>query len=155
MTFSDTFKAAVFAQETDEVFIALVTIDHDDLAAPIRVTSDGVATESRGETYVAYPFDLQLPDDSDEPAITALITIDNVDREILATLRQLTSRATVTMEIVLASDPDTVEQSFPDFELGSVPWDALTITGELTQESFLNEPYPAGVFAPAWFRGLF
>lgn len=155
MPVSDDFRAAAYAQETDEVFIELITIAHSDLAAPIRVTSDGVETVSRGATYVPFPFALLLPDDGESAEPTANLKIDNVSREILATLRQLTSRPTATLEIVLASDPDTVEQSFPDFELAEAPWDSQQITGQLTQQSFLNEPYPAGIFAPAWFRGLF
>lgn len=155
MPVSDAFRRAAYAQETDEVFIELVTLDHPELEEPIRVTSDGVETVSRGETYVPFPFRLLLPDDSDDAEITANLEIDNVSREILVTLRQLSSAPTATLEIVLASDPDVVEQSFPDFEIREIPWDALTLTGVLTQESFLNEPYPAGIFAPAWFRGLF
>ena len=38
---TDTFKTEVFKPETDEAFIILMSLDHDDLAGPIRVASMG------------------------------------------------------------------------------------------------------------------
>lgn len=152
---STTFKQAVAAQETGEAFLVLLTISHADLAAPIRVSSDAVNTTSRGETYVAFPFDLALPDDNRSSAPRARLTIDNVDRQIVEAMRLIQSPPTVLMEVVLASDPDTVEAEFPAFKLRSVEVDILTVRGDLTIELFEDEPYPAGSFVPSAFPGLF
>lgn len=148
-------RAAVNAPETDEVFLVLLTVDHAGLAQPIRVTSDAVDTMSRGETFVAFPFELTLPEDGEDRPPRARLRIDNVDRQIVKAVRSIASAPTVLMEIVRAAEPDTVEAVFPDFRLRDVIYDALTVEGELTLESFLAEPYPAATFSPADFPGLF
>lgn len=150
-----TLRQAANAPETGEVFLVLLTIDHPDLPVPLRVSSDGVDTLSRGETFVACPFGLTLPDDGDERPPKARLTIDNVDRAIVKAVRGITTAPRVLIEVVLASDPDLVEASFPDFELQEARFDALTVEGELGLESFFREPYPAQRFTPAGFPGLF
>ncbi len=47
MPVSDKFKQAAYAQETGEAPLVLLTIDHPDMAAPIRVTSDPANTYRR------------------------------------------------------------------------------------------------------------
>lgn len=152
---SATGKQALFSQETSEVFLILITIDHADLAQPIRVTSDSVDTVSRGNTFVAFPFELDLPTDTFDAPPRARLTIDNIDRQIVQAVRDISSPAEVLMEIILASAPDNVEVSFPDFKLSNVNYDALTVSGDLIVEDFSAEPYPARVFGPADFPGIF
>ena len=152
---STAFKQAVNAQETGQAFIILLTIDHPDFTVPIRVSSDGVNTESRMDTFIAFPFDLRLPNDSEDSPPRAKLVIDNVSREIILALRAINSPPTILMELVLSSNPDQVERDFPDFELAKVDYDAFTVSGDLTQEPFLNEPYPGDGFIPSKFPGLF
>lgn len=148
-----TFRQAVHARETGEVFIVLLEIT--DGVDTTRLSSDAVDTVSNGETYQAYPFDITLPDDPEEGVTKARITIDNVHRDIIAWIRGLASSPTVNIRIVAASDPDTVEAEYSNFELTNVHYDALTITGDLGIESFMGEPYPGDTFLPSRFPGLF
>lgn len=148
-------QQAIHAAETDEAFFVLLTLDHESLAAPIRVTSDAVDTVSNGETYIAYPFSLSLPDDDDSRAPRARLVIDNIDRQIVLAVRSLESAPVVTIHIVRAGDPDTVEASFTDFKLINVTYDAEVVEGELSVEDFTTEPFPAHVFSPSLFPGLF
>jgi len=152
---SDTLKGAVNAEATAEVFIVLLTIDHDDLVTPIRVSSDGVDTTSRGEVFIAFPFDLSLPTDRARDVPRATLAIDNVDRQIVTSLRKISSAPDVTIEIVFASDPETVEVAFTDFQLRDVRYDSLVVTGDMTLDSLAAEPYPSGTFTPAGFAGMF
>jgi hypothetical protein len=152
---SEALRRAVHAQETDEVFLVLVTIEHPELQQIIRVSSDAVHTVSRGETYLAIPFDLQLPEDGEDRPPRARLTIDNVSREIVLALRQIQAAPTVTMEVVRASEPDLVEASFPFFRLQDVRYDALVVEGELGVEDLTSEPFPAARFVPSLFPGLF
>lgn len=152
---SNTFRSAVFSSETGEAFLALITIDHAVIDPPIRVTSDGVDTISRGNTYTPYPFRVQLPSDMEDRPPVARLAIDNVSREIARSLRGISSPATVTVEIVLGAAPDIVEAAFPDFTLREARGDSLTVEGDLTIEQYMSEPYPAGRFTPAEFPGLF
>ena len=146
---------SVNAQETTEVYIVLLTIDHDDLATPIRVTSDGVNTTSRGNLYFAYPFDITLPEDDGVTPPAARLIIDNISREIGQVIRSISEPPSVTIEIILSSDFDTVEASYPFFELTDVNYNALTVTGELTIQNLSVEPYPAESFTPSSHPGLF
>lgn len=156
MTLSTAAKQAMFAQETGEVFLILLTIDHPDFTQPIRVVNDGHSIPSRNNEYVAFPFNITLPDDLDESPPRAKLTIDNVSREIIQNIRLAgQSEITVKIEIVRHSDPDTVEVSFPRMLLRNVQADVMTVSGDLEVEDLVREPFPSGVFDPAGFPGLF
>jgi len=161
---SNAAKAAIFAQQTDEAFITLVTINHPTFTAPVRVASDpyellpdaGVrGVVSRGEEYLFLPFTIELPAQDDSGAAKARISVDNISREIVAAVRRANSALTITIEIVLASDPDTPEVSIEDFRLDRVTYDALTVSGDISVEYFDLEPFPARRFTPSDFPGLF
>jgi len=146
---------SAFAQETDEVWLVLVTIDHADLSQPIRVVNNTEDVTSGGDTYVAFPFDITLPDAREDAPPRARLVIDNVSREIAEAIRTISSAPSVTLEVIRAADPDTIEISWPFFKLRNVKWDVGKVSGDLTLEDFTSEPYPAGIFSPASFPGLF
>lgn len=148
-------RSAVFAQEADEEFIVLITIDHADLAEPIRANSSGADVTSRGDTFLAFPFTIVLPNDTDDSPPRAKLQIDNISRAIVQAVRTISSAPSVLIEIVRKADLDTVEASFPDFKMSKINYDANVVEGELTIEEFVGEPYPARVFSPADFPGLF
>lgn len=160
---SNILRQAVFAQETAEVFILLLTIDHDDLSDPIRVTADpgdvmpsgAKGIVSNEVEYIFYPFDLTLPNEDEEASPRAKLQIDNVTQEIVATLRSLNSPPRVSLQIVLASQPDIVEARLVDFQLRNVVYDVSLVTGDLTIEQFDLEPFPASRITPSRFAGVF
>jgi hypothetical protein len=148
-------RRALYGAETGEAFVILLTLTHAGLSAPIRISSDAVDTQSRGEVFIAYPFDLTLPDDEESRAPRARLVIDNVDRQIISALRGLTTAPVVSMEIVRAADPDAVEAVFSDFRLTNVTYDSQVIEADLGIEDFTAEPYPAASFSPSLFPGMF
>ena len=161
---SITFRAAVYGQHTSEAFLILVKIDHDDFVGlsldPLRFTNDGVDTESDcdggTETYTAWPFQVILPSNIESGVTRGSIVIDNIDRSIVSAIRQISSApCDVSLWVVLASDPDSVEAEFTGFHFTGIDYNELTISGELTIESFLNEPFPGDTFLPSTFPGLF
>lgn len=154
-TTSAALKAALYAAECTDEFIVLLTLDHADLEEPIRVNSSGVDVVSRSNSFLAYPFNLTMPDDTGDRPSRAKLSIDNIDRVIVQTMRELTSAPSMLIEIVRAADLDTVEASFPDFLFVNISYDHLAVEGELTLEEFMNEPYPQGIFSPNYFPGLF
>ena len=154
-TVSAAFKQAIFAQETNEAFMLLVTISHASLAAPIRVCANGQDIVSNGNTFVGFPVQISLPSDEDDNAPTANMTIDNIDLQIIIGLRALTSPPNVDVAIVLASNPNLVEISMPTFKLRNVTYDSMTVTGELKVDDLTEEPYPADQFSPPLFPGIF
>jgi hypothetical protein len=152
---SSAARQAIYAQQTDKVFLALLTISHSDLAGPIRVVNDLVNLTSRGDHYLAFPFQIVLPEERDDQLGQVQLSIDNVDRTIVEAVRTISSPASIRLEIVIADQPDTVEAGPFDFTLRNVEYDALTVTGTLMYEDILNEPVPADSFTPNFFPGLF
>lgn len=157
-------RQAVYNQETSEVFIFLLTITHPNLTDTIRLSSDptvllpvsGVrGTISRGEEYQFLPFTVTLPSQDDTGIARANISIDNIDRRMVEAVRRANSALTVTLEVVLASSPDVLEVTAPDFRLEKVTYDALTISGDLSLEYYDLEPYSKLRFTPNSFPGMF
>jgi hypothetical protein len=155
VTVSTAFKTSAFAADTADVWLVLLTISHASISPSVRVVNNTEAITSNGNEFIAFPFDLALPDSREDAPPRARLTIDNVSREIAQAIRSITSPPTVTIEIIRASAPDTIEASFPDFKLRNVTWDVGKVSGDLTVEDFTSEPYPAGIFSPASFPGLF
>jgi len=154
-TLTSATVGSFFAQETEEVYLVLLTIDHDELSVPIRVSSDIVNTTSRGEEFIGYPFEILLPSDEEGAPPRAQVVIDNVHREICNSLRSISSPASFTIEVIRAANPDTVEVSWDNFELKNVRGDVFQVSGELTISDVITEPFPADAFTPSKFRGLF
>lgn len=152
---SAALKAGLFAQETGEVILPLLTVTHASMST-LRFVRNQTSITSRGNTYVPYPFDALLPDDTDEGEMRVQITIDAIDRQIIIAIRSLTTPPGILLELIRAADPDTVEMSVPDCLLRSVEYDAQVITGQLGfQEDIRNEPFPQHTFTPNLFPGLF
>jgi len=152
---SQTALEAVLAPQTEQVFLVLVEIDHETLAGPLRFVRNTEPITHNGNTYDPVAFDINLPASGEDGTPRASITIDNVDRRLTDTIRSVTSRPTITLKIVLASSPDTVELGPAEFKLERVSYDEMQIEGDLVYEDFLTLEYPADQFDPFNFPGLF
>jgi len=148
-------KQSLNAPETGEVFLLLLTISHASLAVPIRVANNLENVVSGGQTFVAFPFTIVLPDDKEDQAPKIHLVIDNVDRSIVQAVRTLTSPPTIQLDVALASQPDTLEASFPGFTLRQANYDQLVVEGDLTLEEIVLEPFPEGAFTPQDFPGIY
>ena len=163
-TLSTTARGAMFAQQTDEVFIVLLTISHDSFDDDIRVASDsreelpvaGVrGVISRGEEYLYIPFDLTLPQQDDSGVSKASLSLDNVGRELITAVRSADSAVRIKIEVVLDSAIDTVEITLDDFRLDSVKYNALTVSGDISMDYYDLEPCPKQRFTPSDWPGVF
>lgn len=157
-------RQAVYEQETGEVFVILLTIDHPNFTQPIMVSSDPTqllpisnvrGTISRGNEYPFLPFTIDLPNQDDTGIAKARISIDNIDRTMVNAVRTANSALSVTVEIVLSSSPDIIEVSIPDFRIDHVTYDSMTISGDLSVEYYDLEPYSKLRFTPSNFPGMF
>lgn len=166
MTVSDVFKQEAYAQETDAVFVVLITLSSDELTDPIRLCSDPYeplpaygddiyGMTSNGDDYIFVPFEISLPRDDKSGTVSAKLSIENVDRRIIETARSVTKPVTVKMQCVLNSDPDTIELEFDNFQLSNVKYDVMAVEGELTLNYWGLEPFPSYTFTPANFPALF
>lgn len=164
---SMTAMASMFAEESGDYPIILLTIDHDDMDDPILISSDPTervleddeqilyGTVSRGDTYYFAPFSITLPTMTSDGPPTAQITIDNVNRSLIPTIRELLTSPTISMELVWSFDTDTVDIDYAAFTLSEIDYDDLTITATLNVPHFEDEPYPYGTFTPGQFPGVF
>ena len=154
---SNIARQALFAQETDKVFLVLLTIDHSDLSEPIRVVNNTVNIEvpPDGPLYIGYPFLIHMPRDSGDEVSKVRLRIDNVHRDIVYAVRSIDSPPDVEMSIVLAETPNIVEAGPFSFTLKDAKYDALVVEGELSYEDILNEAWPADQFTPSSHPGLF
>lgn len=149
------FVQESFAEESSHAFIALITITHFELAAPIRITTDSRDTVSQGLLYVAYPVEVSLPSDEHGRQPTAVLRIDNVHRDITAALVSISSPAIVWIDLVLSGAPDEVVALYSGFRLTKGSYDANVIEGELTMKDFGREPYPAWTYGPVRFPSMY
>lgn len=164
-TISLSTRQALNAQETSAIPIFLFTIDHESLAEVIRLSTDPTerlqdypeiyGTTSRGNDFTFMPINMILPDDEDQTPPSFRVSFDNVLRDLIPTIRSISTPPSVTVEMVMASDPDTVETEWPNFDMVNVEYDANTVTVDLVIDSLVHEPYPYGTFTPSGFGGLF
>lgn len=152
---STTAKQAIFAQQTSEVFLLLLTINHADLASPIYVVNNTEDVVSNGNTFQAIPFRFQLPGEDGESLSQVTLTIDNVSKLLVTGVRSISTPLDLKLQVVLNSDPDTVEAGDFDMKIRDVSYNALQMSGRCNFNDLLNEPYPAHTYNPVDYPGLF
>lgn len=167
MTISVNFRESAYASETGRVPILLITFDHADLVAPIRISTDPTervletdtqvvwGTISRGDTFAFFPVSIRLPDDTDSGPGQMQIELDNVDRAMTEAIREIHSPLSVKVELVMDNAVDTVDLTWPEYTLRNIQYNATTITGTMTLENLTSEPFPGVSFTPATTPGVF
>ncbi|MCA9344987.1 DUF1833 family protein [Candidatus Saccharibacteria bacterium] len=154
-------RSAIYARETDQAIIMLLTFDHDDLDEPIRLTPDPYETLSSGSKgvisngleYTQLPMEVILDNEDENVFPTVRIKIDNIAREIIQAIRSINTPPKVSLNIVMSSNVNVSLRQITDFELINVTWDAFVIEGELTVERLSDEPF-GGLITPTDFPGL-
>lgn len=163
---SANFRESAYAQETDVAIIVLLILTTDDNTEPVRVCNvpvekfveDGYnvyGLRSRNKKYYFYPFDINLPQDDKTGAVTAKLTIDNVNRDIVKYVRESKTGVNVTIQCVLSNNLNEVELEYKNFKLVNVSYNSLTVSGNISVDYLGDEPFPAGRFTPSGFPGLF
>lgn len=157
-TITASVLTSMMAQESDEGYVILLTIEHAVISAPIRVASHNVDFLSNGEVYLPFPFKIDIPSSDPETISTVELTIDNLDGSITAGIREIppgSSAPTITMSVVTLNNPDTVEVGPLALELTSVSISRLEVSGTLSYERILDNSYPSGRFRPTEFPAMF
>src|SRR5690606_24313108 len=112
------FIAAALAQNSADLPVFLVTIEHADFAAPIRWCSGGADIVSNGRPFDGRAMKVTPPGDAgDRNGRRGRISVDNTTTDAIGKLRTATSRPDVTIEIVLAAYPDDIEFSWVGLKL--------------------------------------
>ena len=150
---SDELRKAIYSAQTERVFVLLAELNHSSLANPLRFTSDGAETTHNGNVYTPMQFTLSLPSEG-EGRPTSRVQIQNVHRDIVATLRALTSPPSFKMIVVLASSPDVIEGGPWNMTLAMTSYDEAFVTAELQGPSLIEEPYPGNTYNVTDYPGL-
>lgn len=157
---------AMYGERTGEVVVVLMEISHPSFATvyvssnpTTRVSTEPLTykTVSNGIDYIYVPFTLQIPDDNDDQAPSTRFAIENISRDLVGQIRSVDitqGRATVTIKLCLASDPDFIEVEFPEFDITSAGFNANAVIIEAQIDAMTDIPYPSHTFNPAWFPGL-
>jgi len=165
-TLSLNFREQLQMQESDEVAIMLLELRHPDTSEIIRISGDNTVlldtepelvwgTISQGQTYIFRPLSLRLPTDvADRPPRMDLI-VENVSGEMVSFCAEFIQRGTCALNIVTASDPNTIQIPFPVMDVRSYTRNSNVITFEIGLDAAEDEPIPGGIFSPAGFPGLF
>ena len=154
-TLSSAAYEAVFSAETSQVFLVLLEINHADMVTPIRVVNNHQVITSNGQAYVPYAFQFDPPDEKEGVITSAKLVIDNIDRTIVKTIRELNTPPTVTVSIVMADSADTIEAGPVEFKLKNVSYNVETVSGDLFYDDIDNLSIPPDTFNPVDFGGLF
>lgn len=147
---------AVLAQNTAEVFVPCLSINHPAFANPIRLALNTEVMHRAAGDYMPYAFQIDLPSQHDDSLPQVKLTVDNVDLQVNDAIRTLQGPPTVTMDVVMASSPDTVEIGPFNYSLQSATANADTIQGVLGfEEDIFSQQVPGQNYQPSNSPGLF
>ncbi|WP_323036259.1 hypothetical protein [Pararhodobacter sp.] len=151
--------------------MALILIEHPELEAPIRLSTDnterlstdplmyGTRSSWRGSNPVTEPFlwiiaSAVLPGDAEDAPASAQIALENLDAEMVQLVRSFTDPATISLAVVLAETPDLIEAEWTGLQLVSADITAGEIVLSISRDEVELEPFPPGRMTRLNFPGL-
>ena len=140
MTLTPAQTASLTAQETTEAYLFLLDVYFNGVIQ-YRFTSDAVDTVYATNTYEPFPFDIYLPTSREGQPSAMQLRMDNVSQRMIDEIRTSADAIRIDLFVVLGSDKSLMRQE-TNFSWRNLTYDALSISGSLTLEGFLNEPYP-------------
>lgn len=146
---------AAMAPETDAVYLVLLELNHSSWSTPVRLVDNREDITSNSNVYQAFPFQITMPDDSEDREPSARIVIDNVDRSLIEAIRTTHGPIDCTVSVITDQAPNSVEWGPLSLQIRGITYNAQTIEGNLTYSAFTSEPFPYRTFDPTLFPGLF
>jgi len=146
--------AQFYGQVSDDPLLTLLTITHPSITT-VRLVNDIVNIVSRGDTYVAIPFKMTPPKDTEDARREAELTLDNVSLELVDELRAVTTPMSVKVELILASLPNVVQVSYDELKIRSISYDKNSIRATLFMDDFLNTEMTSEKYGTDLYPGLF
>lgn len=137
-----------------DVILLLLTITHASLGDPVRIVRNDEDIVSNGETFYAFPFDFLFEARGEDASQQAAVDIPFFDPRLIGLMRESKVSPELTLEIALASDPDTIEQSFEGMTLDGVEYDATRISGIVARPQLLTRVAPYLAFTLSNFPGI-
>lgn len=150
---SDELKAQLFAQESDDPFLTLVTLNHSTFSA--RLVNNSVDIDSQGYTFLAFPMKIRLPIDDGETTRDFSIDFDNASLELIANLRSVTGDIGVKIQLILASLPNVVQMEYNDLVIRAITYTATKISARIVLDNFLTVEMTSERYTPSNYPGMF
>ena len=150
--------AEMLKPQTGHAVIPLVKIDHSTLSTPFYFAANYQDITFNSIVYKAFPFDLVLPDDTDEAPPQVKLVLDNVGQDLVDLIRTAASSLTAQVYVV-SVDPSNVATAIVgplDFSVVGVSYTIATVEMTLAfKEDILNAPATKDMFDPTVAPGLF
>lgn len=150
---SNEVKAQMFAQESDDPFLTLVTLSNPFFIA--RLVNNSSDISSRGFTYTAFPMKIRMPVDDGDDVRDFSIEFDNTSLDLITSLRSVTGDIGVTVELILASMPNVVQMSYDNMLVKTISYNAQRVSARIVLDSFLAVQMTGESYTPTNFPGLF
>lgn len=147
--------AQMFAQESDDAFLTLVTLSHETFADDIRLVNNTVEIQSRLQTFMPFPMRIRFPVDDGETAREFSIDFDNVSLTLIEGIRTVTTPISVKIEMVLASMPNLVQVEQAELKIATLTYNKTMVSAKIILDNFLNTEMTSERYAPSNFPGLF
>jgi len=150
--------ASIQSQETGDVWVAIIELDHPTFAQTIRLVNNDESVMYGGHPYSPFPFELSLPNDVDGELPVLDWAASNVSRELVPEFRAAAASAGYIQARVAwlrANDPTTLEVGWLDLEIRNIPYDTTTLRGTMSVEPLLDQQFGHKKFDPILAPGLF
>lgn len=149
--------AQLYAQESSDPFLTLITLSHPSFPQDLRLVNNQENIVSNGNTFQAFPVRIQLPVDDGETVKEVLIEFDNVSLELIDEIRSVSSseRIGVKLEMILASLPNDIQISLEDLYILNITYNATIIQARIGLDDFLSTELTSEVYSPSNFPGIF
>lgn len=151
---SANLRGQFYDEESTDPFLTLFTLTHSSFGT-IRLVNNSTDIVSNGNTFTAFPVRLKLPNDDNNTIRKVEIEFDNVSREIIDELRSVQDPIGVSLQLVLASAPSTIEIEYDELQLRAIEYTTENIKGQVLSDDFLNTTLGVEKYAPGNFPGIF
>lgn len=145
----------LYGQQSGDPFLTLFTLTHPTFSLPLRFVNNSEDIVSNGDTYTAFPVRVILPPDDNESAREVRISFDNISLEVIDQFRSVTTPITASLQMVLASDPNTIQYSLEELKLTGITYDIRSISASLVMDDFLSVGLTSERYTPTNFPGIF
>lgn len=138
----------------------LVTLVHPELPGGVlRLVRNNEPITSRGDLYQPTRMKIKTAARTAQRPPSASLLLDDVDKTALDAIRAVHEPPPiVTVEVVLANKPDVVQHALRKTEMRHVPYDAISIEGELSFPQVVQIAFPGRTYnestAPAVFSAV-
>ncbi|HDR9585263.1 TPA: DUF1833 family protein [Burkholderia stabilis] len=136
--------------------LILLELSHALLGEPLRFVNDNRDIVSNGRRYIACAFQFVWPDDQDQQAPAAQLSISNIGGGLGAFFeRTHGGKGTrITARQIMRSNPDFVEDELR-LDLRNIEVTMQAVTGQLGYTRILDIPGTAYTYRPETAPGIF